>query len=174
MDFFNLSFWQGFVGNLCATVIGVFLGILVALRVDSLIEARTSKERVKKILTLLKDELEYNEIELSRLDGNLPQVVHEAGSISSLLRVELWKAYSDGGELQWIKDVELVSMLADSYYAIRAVMILTDKAYQFVQHGQPGNPLPQVVEENLMIAIEYANRSVKSSIKKIDDNLKNN
>jgi hypothetical protein len=171
-NFFDYPMVQGLVSGLLATIVGVALGIPAALRINRVIESQTASEKVSKIIHLLKDELEYNEIELSRLDGNLPQVVHEAGSISASLRIELWKAYSDGGELQWVKDLELVAMLADTYYSIRAVMTLTDKAYEFVQHGQPGHALPQSVEDNLMTVIGYANRSVKKSIKKIDHTLK--
>jgi len=172
MNFFDFSFWQNFLSNLLATIIGVALGIPAALWINRVVENRTTKERVEKIIRLLKDELSRNEVSLSNLDGNLPRVVHEAGNISAQLRVELWKVYSDGGELQWVKDHVLVSMLAGTYFAIRAVMTLADRAYEFSQNGQPGHPLPQTVEDNLMEAIRSANYIVKATIRKIDDTLR--
>jgi hypothetical protein len=172
MDFFNISFWQGFVGNLFATIIGIALGIPVAFWINRWIESRTTKEKVEKIIKLLRDELSHNEVTLGRLDGELPRVVHEAGNISAQLRVELWKVYSDGGELQWLKDHVLIYMLAETYFSIRAVMTLADRAYEFSQHGEHGNPLPQTVEDTLMKAIHSANYLVKATIRKINDTLK--
>jgi len=170
--FFDFSFWQNFASNSMATVIGVALGIPTALWINRFVEKQTTKERVEKIIRLLKDELSYNEIEFERWDGQLERVVNEIGIISSELRVELWQAYSDGGELEWIKDVVLVSMLADTYYSIRAVRTLADRYFDSLQFGDAGN-LALEVRETLMEAIEYGNKSLKNTIKKIDDTLKN-
>jgi hypothetical protein len=118
MNFFDFTFWQSFVSNLGATIIGVGLGIPVALLINRWIERRTEKERKKKILTLLRDELSYNEIEFDRMQ-NIDILNRESGVLSSILRNELWKAYSDGGELEWIKNVDLLAKIADTYYSIR-------------------------------------------------------
>ncbi len=37
------------------------------------------------------------------------------------MRSELWKAFSDGGEIEWIKDVDLLGEIATAYSLIRLV-----------------------------------------------------
>lgn len=171
-NFMDYSFVQDFVSNLLSTIIGVALGIPAALWLNRRVEKQTTKERVKKIITLLKDELSYNEVEFARWEGNLDRVLNEIGSISSLLRTELWQAYSDGGELEWIKDVVLLSMLADTYYSIRAITTLADRYFEALQFGNGGRGLPVDVRDTLMEAIQYAVRSIRATKSKIDDTLK--
>ena len=135
MNFFNLSFWQNFVSNFVssglATLLGVIIGIPVALWLNSFQTRRTEKEKKKKILASLVNELGDNKHELERMNDNAI-LRSELYLLGSRLRNELWKAYSDGGELQWIKDIELLGKIADSYYSIRAIMELADKHYSSV------------------------------------------
>lgn len=44
MDFFDLSFWAGFLGNLLATILGVALGIPVAFWINRRVKANTERE----------------------------------------------------------------------------------------------------------------------------------
>jgi hypothetical protein len=60
MEFFNVSFWQGFLGNLLATIIGVAIGIPVAFWISRTVETATEREKKFKILSLLHFELRTN------------------------------------------------------------------------------------------------------------------
>jgi len=55
-DFFDLSFWQGFV----TTFLGALLGILVALYTDKIIKRRDSKKEREVLTVALKDAFEKN------------------------------------------------------------------------------------------------------------------
>jgi hypothetical protein len=48
MDLFNVSFWQGFLGNLLATIIGVAVGIPVAFWINRRVETLTQQEMKEK------------------------------------------------------------------------------------------------------------------------------
>ena len=104
MPFFDTSFWQNFVSNTLATIVGaVILGIPIALWLNKHQEKSSEKERKKKILSLLREELLINLTQLSGWEKNDNKRI-EVNIIGPFLRNESWKAFSDGGELQWIKN----------------------------------------------------------------------
>jgi hypothetical protein len=49
---------------------------------------------------------------------------------------EYWKAFSDGGELEWIKDPVLLSEIAEAYNFIRMMLSLSDRYFQLLQLNQ--------------------------------------
>src|SRR5687767_14912395 len=131
MNFFDISFWQGFLSNLLATLIGAFVGIYLALQVDRRKESSTEKEKNAKILQVLSVELNENRLKIS--------MWNEAGkddesmtTMGALLSDEIWNTFSDGGELQWIKDPFLLSELAFTYAEIKRIKYLSDKYLHLV------------------------------------------
>ncbi len=162
MEFFNLEFWQSFISNAFATFIGAGLGVLGALWLGKHQEESSEKERKKKILDLLFNELLIN---LSQLSGfQKSQTKHrDALTLSALLRNESWRAFSDGGELEWIKDPKLLDNLSDAYYAIRSVMNLSDKYCQVSMLDT--NPMSFWTSSNLSSTIEYG---VQFAIERLD------
>jgi hypothetical protein len=128
------GFLENFIGNWAATMIGVVVGIPIALwlsRLQQKEQERKEQEREKqealarksKILKLIKKELEYNRDQLlaSRIevDGVPKRVVFLEG-----LKDELWNAFSDGGELEWIKDLQLMDVISFAYHYIRREIYL--------------------------------------------------
>ncbi len=114
MNFFDSSFWQSFVSNLLATLLGVAIGIPVALWLRGFQERRTEKERKRNILEKLKKELLFN------LD-NIYMREDEKWDIDDINKIfyytigikeEVYRGLSDGGELQWIKDVDLLETIS--------------------------------------------------------------
>jgi 16S rRNA C1402 N4-methylase RsmH len=98
---------------------------------------------------------------------------NECVVLGSLLRNELWKAYSDGGDLQWIKDIELLANIADSYYNIRAIMELSDKYYnavQFATEDAPSTPSREVFQ-TLRLAVDVGLRSIQKIMREMDKHL---
>ncbi len=162
MEFFNLEFWQSFISNAFATFIGAGLGVLGALWLGKHQEESYEKERKKKILDLLFNELLIN---LSQLSGfQKSQTKHrDALTLSALLRNESWTAFSDGAELEWIKDPKLLDNLSDAYYAIRSVMNLSDKYCQVSMLDT--NPMSFWTSSNLSSTIEYG---VQFAIERLD------
>jgi hypothetical protein len=64
MELFDVFFWKDFVSNLGATIIGVALGIPAALWNNIVVENQTTKEKVEKVIWLLKDELSKRSIKV--------------------------------------------------------------------------------------------------------------
>jgi hypothetical protein len=174
MEFFSTEFWQSFVSNAFATFIGAGLGVLGALWLSKLQKESSEKERKKKILDLLFNELLINLTHLSGFQKS--QIKHkDALTLSAILRNESWKAFSDGGELEWIKDPKLLDNLSEAYYAIRSVMNLSDKYCQVSMLET--NPMSFWTSSNLASTIEhgvqYAIESLDLAFKEINKHKEN-
>jgi hypothetical protein len=115
MNFFDFSFCQDFASNALATFLGAIVGIPIALWLSRYQEKAVERERKSKILHLLREELREN---LSILSGwekaDYRKKNRDIHSIGPVLKDESWKAFSDGGDLEWIKDPTLLSNLADA------------------------------------------------------------
>ena len=140
MDFFNSPFWQSFVSNLCATIIGVGLGIPVALFINGLIEKKTRRERKNKILQVLLDETKENSVCLELWGG--PQDFSKIRSVRNgilnlcvSLYTESWDAFSNGGELGWINDPFLLNTLATSYNKVSGIKFLANRYFDLAYSG---------------------------------------
>lgn len=132
MNLFDLSFWKDFLSNAFATFLGVLVGIPVALWVSKYQERQEEIERKRKILRLLKHELLMNFGALSHWKKRA-ESIYNASELHVFLKTEYWKAFSDGGELQWIKDPTLLSKIAEAYNFIRMV---TEAANQYINLQQ--------------------------------------
>jgi hypothetical protein len=120
MFFFDLSFWQSFVSNLGATIIGVIIGIPIAIWLSRLQERNSEKEHRRKILLSLSTEIEKNQALIEEwMHKGEEEKEKDMHKFSSIMHIECWIAFSDGGELQWIKDPLLIDALAETYYWIR-------------------------------------------------------
>ena len=82
MDFFNFGFWQNFVSNSLATVVGVVLGIPAALWINRWIsniedqkerdrQKEIKAERCKDLLRLLRGALEKNQKLLEQMEREI-------------------------------------------------------------------------------------------------------
>jgi hypothetical protein len=152
MEFFSIEFWQSFVSNALATFLGAGLGVLSALWLNKYQEETAEKQRKKKILRLLFNELLTNMTQLSGFQKSETKY-KDALTLSALLRNESWKSFADGGELAWIKDPVLLDNLSEAYFAIRSVMNLSDKYCQVSMHET--NPMSFWTGTNLSTTLEY-------------------
>ncbi len=124
--YIGASFYADFLSGFLATAMGAILGIPLALWVSDYQEKSVERERKEKILNLISKEIVDNQKILSVLQKS----ENKRGEIwitGSLLRDEAWRALSDGGELEWIKDPGLIDTLADVYYIIRSIKELSDR-----------------------------------------------
>ncbi|MCJ7531546.1 MAG: hypothetical protein MUO64_11020 [Anaerolineales bacterium] len=167
-SYYGSSFIQNFWSNWLSTLLGVIIGVPILIWVSGIQERKIEKERKEKILKSLYGELVYCKIELDRMvDREIIKL--ESGVLSSILRKEIWNAYSDGGELEWIKDVSLIAQIADSYYSIRAVSDLADRYYDSVQYATEESSVRRINEvfNTLVSSIEYSTGSVTKTINTI-------
>ena len=111
-------FWLNTLSNFIATLVGIGIGLPLALWLDRIARARNetdrlaeAKKRAHKILTLLDSELQKNQ-------QYIGQFHEDVANNFFPVRMKLWNAFSDGGEIQWIDDPDLLSQLSDSYAQI--------------------------------------------------------
>jgi hypothetical protein len=138
----NPVFTENAMGNWFATMIGALIGILIALEINRVQQERQEKKESKdrekdemehkiKILGLVKSELVYNHSALLQRQPNNEKGIHRQVFVNRL-KDELWNAFSDGGELQWLKDVQLLDILSTAYYYIRITVFLEDKYFDAI------------------------------------------
>ncbi len=131
------TFVESTMGNLFATLIGVIVGIPIALYINRAQleteeaashakQATEHKKRKETILSLLRAELQQN---LQDLHERRKEI--QAGGKREVfvdpLRAEVWLALSDGGEIKWIDDLELLAHLAAAYHQIKNTIFLERK-----------------------------------------------
>ncbi|HEY9152904.1 MAG TPA: hypothetical protein VIN60_08470 [Anaerolineales bacterium] len=125
-NFFDLTFFQSVI----ATTVGVILGIPAALFVNGLIEKSSERERKNKILQVIKKELLDNKLQIQRSRQSVEEFP------LAELRFESWNAFSDGGELQWIKDPDLLGKLSETYANIRILANLYSTEMEVAHFGR--------------------------------------
>ncbi len=126
------AFRDSFLGNLLATIIGIIAGIPIALwvsrsqqneqeKIEKAFKESEEAEHTIKILSLVGKELEFNLKQLKKQKQGLSEHGERFLPIDGQ-KDELWNAFSDGGELQWIKDLQLLDIISMAYYDIRRVI----------------------------------------------------
>ena len=193
------------MSNALATFVGAIIGIPVALWINriqqKILESNEEKklhlkatERKLKIVKLLGKELKENLkilTEFRELAGKHPSISYP-GDLADFsqeflnrkvflhrLRIELWNAFSDGGELQWIQDLDLLQSLTTAYHSIR-MTIHTSSRFQSllessVKEGVKADPFEpndrdflDTVLIQLKEEIEIAIRHTESALKTIE------
>jgi len=179
------SFRDGFLGNLFATIIGVIVGIPIALelnRVQQERQIRDKQESEKKeksqhksrLLTLIKNELDYNRqllVQLIEQQDDSPKIVAYLG-----LKNDLWNSFSDSGELQWIDDLELLDSISTAYYHIRNIIPSEEKYFDpdFNNAVSVGNRRTYAGEKTVERVISIRPdtlESIKHALTKIEEHL---
>ncbi len=163
-------FWLNTLSNFIATLGGIIIGLPFALWLDRIVRVRNeaerlaeAKKRAHKILTLLDSELQKNSQYISQFHED---VAHNFFPV----RMELWNAFSDGGEIQWIDDPDLLSQLSDSYAQIgRFNQIFQEYAHACLYPGMVGGPdlKPKIFSSVIRVKTETSEQinSTRSFIK---------
>lgn len=128
------AYWDGAIGNWLATLLGILVGVPIALWIERWRISREERERIyehneraKTIAFLIQEELAYNQQRISeriRDKSKLPLAP---------LKMNLWKAMSDSGEIRWIENPSMLDGIASAYYFIGIVTSLEDKLYQVLR-----------------------------------------
>jgi hypothetical protein len=171
MQFFSLEFWQSVVSNLIATFVGAGAGVLAALWINAHTETTTEREKKQKILRLILAELTRNYQLLEEFiicKGDRQTTV----SIGLRIHDEVWQAFSDGGEIEWIKDPTLLNYMAETYAWTRATIRLSGRALDIVTHpsGADAQAYKLVVYNMEMFAV-LAKESTRIAVNRITEAL---
>jgi len=166
MNLFDFSFFQGFLGNLFATVIGVIIGIPVAFWINRRVEAITERDKRQQIKSTLTDELTltHNRISLWIKDGK--KGLHAVIILVQSIDDQLWRSLSNGGELQWIKDPKLLVVLSNTYTSMRNVRNVADKYHDALIHEGTLTSKRDisVLEKHLQVSIEATKDLIQISL----------
>lgn len=151
--------------TLFATFLAVGLGIPAGIWLNHLIERCEEKRRKKKILNSLNSELDYNLSQLIIWDKG-ESGDFEAGSLGVKLRNETWRAFSEGGELEWIKSTKILWFLSNAYNLIRMVQELSERHYNLTNFGQTGESGRGVPKYNQLLkdSVRRGKHSIKTTI----------
>ena len=136
---YDSSLRKDFVSNSLATLLGVAVGVPVGFWVAEHQERRAEAERRNKVLGLLRGELIVTIGTLSGWGKHAPKPI-EASAFSEFLRDDRWAAFADGGELECIREPELLASISDAYTTVRMVKSIADKYFNIVSFGSPGSP----------------------------------
>lgn len=179
------DFLDGFIAELLSMLMGLILGIPIALEInrrqqqtiESGAEEQSRKdefERTKKILSLVKKELEHNKnavmARYREENGIKKRVV-----LDGPLKDDLWNAFSDSGELHWIKDLDLLDGIAYAYHTIRIVIFLEQQYFDIVyfpgMRGVSQEQLVKTFEENFTLTDRKVLEALDIALSAIDQNL---
>jgi hypothetical protein len=168
------GFWTNFLANLLATLVSVAAGIPIALGIDRKVRSRGEKEkseeqrqRTVKIIELLRDELAEN------LE-NISEIHYDASYTYQPIKVELWHAFSDGGELQWISDPGILDALADSYGELAHLSVLYRHYFEvfLVQRNEVNVGVPDPLFDHVLKARKRCEISIEGTLIAIRNKLR--
>jgi hypothetical protein len=135
------AFWDGSIGSLFATLLGIIAGVPTALEIERHRINREERERIAEgrkralqVAFLIKDELMDNLQKLAERQNNVTQLPIKP------LKNDIWRALSDSNEIRWIDDPRLLSSIASAYYYIGLVSSIEDKCYQACRGLDPVYP----------------------------------
>ncbi len=166
MEFFNIDFWRDFLSNGAATLLGAIIGIPIALWLSKFQQNKEELKRKNKILRLLKEELLVNIGPLSRWKKSANNLTTECMNLIVFIKIQHWSAFSDGGELQWIKNPDLLGKIADAYNYLRMIKDLCNKyvgIIPFPQYGKSNEAIPEIIQ-SIDKGIEETIHEIKTAI----------
>lgn len=127
----QFQYWDGLVGNLVATLLGIIAGVPVALHLERRRAAHEAEEkkreeiRIKReMLTLLREELHDNSNRLQQRTALTDTIPTEP------LKTSIWEALRDSGNLKFISEPSLISCIANAY---RFLVIIHNREEHFIQ-----------------------------------------
>lgn len=134
------GFRDAFGSNFLATVAGIALGVPIAVwltlrEADELGKAARAQEEVRsaarrgEVLVAIRRELAENKTILGERsqDGKRNLAV-------PFLQDEVWAAMSDGGELRWVNDPDLLRQVARAYVFVRTNIFLERRAFEIIHY----------------------------------------
>jgi hypothetical protein len=118
--------WENFFPNFLATLLGAIIGIPIAFGISNQQEATKENLQKEKIVPILREELMVDFVHLTSWQkSNIQKLEIVYNSI--FLEDSAWSAFSDSGELAFIKDVEILKNISHAYGAVRIVKVSTSQ-----------------------------------------------
>ena len=167
--FISPDFFRDYLPNLLATVVGVIIGIPVAIWLSTYQEKETEEQKKQKILSLLRVELKANEQVLQNWEGaNDKGLDTYTVLLDAELKIETWKAFSDGGELEWIKDSGVLFMLSQTYHYIRVIKRLSEQYLSLNIASSRSKKVKKAVSSHLEKTVSMAIKAIEVIMNVLD------
>ena len=129
------EFTKSFASNTLSTIIGAVCGLIIVFWVNDLERDKSKKDSEsqtqstkEKVLKVLVEDLKHNQTELKK---QLSPQESEAFKLRTNLKIEAWKAFSNGGELQSINAPEIIHRLADIFDKTSSIIYLLELLTDF-------------------------------------------
>lgn len=162
----GVKIWENFLPNFLATMLGAIVGIPIAIGINNQQEAKREKLQKERIIPILREELLVNLTQLSSWQKSNSQKLETVYS-SIFLEDSAWTAFSDSGELAFIKDLELLRKISHAYSTLRTVKQLSERYMELVHLSD------QKERELLQTPVAYLiNRGIDTSIEDVSIALK--
>jgi hypothetical protein len=163
------AFLDSTMGNWFATMIGVVLGIPIALGLsrwqqrqqeqqERTARARETADHRTRVLHVIKNELQFN---LERLATSRKGNGERKGKVTYArgLKTAMWQALSHGGELQWIGNPELLEACSLAYYYAEYILTLEGFCMQIVFYPGEESRFQEATMHNLIDLLVAADES---------------
>ncbi|MHC1773734.1 MAG: hypothetical protein AB9907_18740 [Flexilinea sp.] len=131
----DTEFTKSFASNTLSTIIGAVCGLIIVFWVNDLEREKSKKDSEsqtqstkEKVLQVLVEDLKHNQTELNK---QLSPQESEAFLLRINLKIESWRAFSNGGELQSINDPEILHNLANIFDMTSSVIYLLELLTDF-------------------------------------------
>lgn len=168
------DFVINFLSNFIATILGIIIGIPIALYLErqkekkqQIILDKERRERSNNVLKLILNELDYN------LD-TLQKITDDILNTYSYVRIESWKSFSDGGEIKWVDDPDVINTISISYSHIIHFILLYEKFVNrslYPNHNTYNQMQSHVMSNYTMKAKQDAIDSIRLAKKAISDKI---
>jgi hypothetical protein len=159
--------WENFLPNFLATMLGAVVGIPIAIGINNQQETKNERLQKEKIIPILREELLVNLTQLSSWQKSNSQKL-ETVYTSIFLEDSAWSAFSDGGELAFIKDVDVIKKISHAYNTVRTVKQLSERYMELVHLSDQKErellqtPVAYLISRGIDTAIEDVSLALKS------------
>ncbi|MFM9913878.1 MAG: hypothetical protein ACKVN9_10130 [Methylophilaceae bacterium] len=127
----DIQYWDGAVGNWLATLLGIVAGVPVALFLDRRRAASEISGKEQEVQRVRRDMLTLLQAELGDAATRLAARVELKDSIPiDPMKMSIWDAMRDSGNLTHISEPELISAIADAY---RTIAVISDREKHIMQ-----------------------------------------
>jgi hypothetical protein len=160
--FFIDEFWLDFMANFFATILGIIIGVPASILINTFQNAKEENERKNKIIKLLHDELIINQIHISSWK-NSENRNYEALTLHAIIRTELWSTFSDGGELEWINDLDVLNALSDVYFALDSICLISKMIFELESSAHKSRDISNYLSILLEKGIDYTQEALENA-----------
>ncbi len=116
---YETTFWDGAVVNLLATILGIIIGVPVALHVERQRQERDLRMSIEAARQSARAVADLLQRELSHVAGQMSVRSLDENSISmEPLRTSTWDAMRESGRLAQIADADLIDKVSTAYHHI--------------------------------------------------------